>query len=166
MKNSRNLDFWLTLILLLATAISSIVAYIFWYSLLFFVGSYLFIHWLGLIATIFVVVSTPIHYILKRKRPQNSKRILKFHVFGNLLAFLVISLHVAQNIGRLSGAFERLGEGFALYLLLTLIVASGVVERFQTSGKLRRYIKAIHKYAVIALIVVMIIHVLDGFNFL
>jgi hypothetical protein len=166
LKCYRNLEFWLTLILLWATAILSIVAYLLWYRLTFFVGSYLFIHWLGLIATIFIVVSIPIHYILKRKRPQNFKIILKIHVFGNLFAFLLISLHFAQNVGRLAGSFQRLGYGFALYLFLSLIVATGILERYQTNGKLPRYTKVIHKYTVIVLYLMILIHLLEGFNIL
>lgn len=166
LKSNRNLGFCLTLVLLLINVIISIIAYIFWYRLTFFVGSYLFIHWIGLIATAFIAISIPIHYILKRKRPQNSKKILKLHTFGNLLAFLLISLHFAQNVGRLSMAVQRLGLGFALYLLLSLIVATGILERYQTSGKLPRYTKVIHKYSVIFLYLVILVHVLEGFNIL
>jgi hypothetical protein len=165
LKYYRNLEFWLTLILLLVTAILSIAAYILWYRLTFFVGSYLFIHWLSLIATIFIVVSIPIYYILKRVKPQN-KIILRIHVFGNLFAFLLISIHFAQNVGRLAGALQRLGYGFALYLLLSLIVATGILERYQTNGKLLRYTKVIHKYTVIILYLIILIHVLEGFNIL
>jgi hypothetical protein len=163
LKNFRNLEFGLTLILLLATAILSILAYIMWYRLTFFIGSYLFIHWLGIVATIFIAVATPLQYILKRKRPQKSKIILKIHVFGNIFAFLLISLHFAQNLGRLAGALQRLGTGFALYLLLSFIVATGILERYKTSGKLPRYAKIIHKYAVVMLYLVIILHVLEGF---
>ena len=166
MKYYRNLEFWLTFIFLWVTAILSIAAYILWYRLTFFVGSYLFIHWLGIAATIFIVVSIPIHSILKRKRPQNSKILLKIHVFGNLFAFLLISLHFAQNVGRLAGALQRLGVGFALYLFLSLIVATGILERYQTTGKLPRYTRVIHKYAVILLYLIILIHVLQGFNIL
>ena len=164
MKYYRNLEFWLTVTLLLATLILSIMAYFFWYNLTFFVGSYLFIHWLGLIATTFVVVSIPIHYVLKRKRPKNAKLILKIHVFGNLVAFLIISIHFAQNVGRLSMSLHRLGDGFVLYLFLFLIVATGVLERYQTSGKLPRYAKVIHKYTVIILYLIILFHLLEGFN--
>jgi hypothetical protein len=166
LKNNRNLEFWGTLTLLLATLTSSIIIYIYWFTVTFFVGSYLFIHWIGLIATSFIAVSIPIHYILKHKRPQNSKLILKIHVLGNLVAFLIISLHFAQNVGRLSMALERLGSGFALYILLFLIVATGILERYQTSGTLPRYTKVIHKYAVIPLYLVILIHVLEEFNIL
>ena len=166
MKNFRNLEFELTLILLLATAILSTLAYIMWYRLTFFVVSYLFIHWLGIVATIYIAVATPLHYILKRKRPQKSKTILKIHVLGNLSAFLLISLHFAQNLGRLAGALQRIGTGFALYLLLSFIVATGILERYKTSGKLPRYAKIIHKYAVVMLYLVIMLHVLEGFNIL
>ncbi|MHA2323762.1 MAG: hypothetical protein ACXACB_00045 [Promethearchaeota archaeon] len=166
MKHYRNLEYLFTLILLLATIISTIAAYIFWYSFTFFVGSYLFIHWLGLIATIFIVVSVPIYYILKRVKPQNLKILLKIHVLGNLFAFLVISIHFGQNFGRLAGYLQRLDEGFVLYLFLILMVTTGILERYQISGKLLRYIKVVHKYSVVVLFLIIFIHVLEGFNIL
>jgi hypothetical protein len=166
LKNYRALEFWLTLLLLLVDVIASVAAYIFWYRLAFFVGSYLFIHWLGIIATTFIAVSIPIHYIIKRKRPKYFKRILKVHTVGNLVAFLLISTHFAQNTARLAGAPERLGIGFALYLFLSLIVATGIVERYQKNGKLLRYIKFTHKYTVPILYLIILIHFLSGFNIL
>jgi hypothetical protein len=165
LKN-RKLELWLTLILLLAVIISSIAAYVFWYKLTFFVGAYLFIHWLSIVATAFIAVSAPIHYVLKRKRPQNYKTLLKIHTFGNLIAFWLISIHFAQNVGRLAGALQRLGIGFALYPVLVVIVATGIVDRYQTHGKFSKYIKLIHKYMVILLYVLILLHVLEGFNIL
>ena len=161
---SRNLEFWLTMILLLTVTMSSIAAYVFWYKLTFFVGSYLFIHWLSIVATAFIAVSAPIHYILKRKRPQNSKVLLKIHTFGNLLAFWLISIHFAQNVGRLAGALQRLGIGFALYPVLVVTVATGIVDRYQAHGKFSKYIKLIHKYVVILVYLLIVLHVLEGFN--
>jgi cytochrome b561 len=165
LKN-RKLEFWLTLLLLLATIISSIAAYIFWYKLTFFIGSYLFIHWLSMVATAFVAVSIPIQYFLKRKRPQNFKKILQIHTFGNVIAFWLISIHFAQNVGRLAGAIQRLGLGFAMYPVLSLIVATGILERYQSNGKLSKYIKIIHKYVVIILYVLILLHILEAFNIL
>jgi len=166
LKNYKTLEFWLTLILLLATVIASIAAYVFWYRLTFFVGSYLFVHWLSLIGTAFIAVATPIHYILKRKRPQNFKKMLKIHTVGNLSAFLLISIHFAQNAGRLAVALQRLEIGLTLYVVLLLIVATGIVERYRTNVKPLSYIKGIHKYTVIILSLVILIHLLEGFNLL
>jgi hypothetical protein len=163
---SRNSEFWLTLIILLIAVVSSIAAYVFWYRLTFFVGSYLFIHWISLIATAFVAVLIPVYYVLKRKRPQNIKALLKVHILGSLVAFVFISVHFAQNLGRLAGALQRLGAGFALYIVLALIVATGIMERYQTKTTLTRYMKGIHKYTVPIFYVVILIHVLEGFNIL
>ena len=88
-----------------------------------FVGSYLFIHWLGIIATIFIAVFIPIYCALKRTRPQSIRILLKLHVFGNLFAFLLVSIHFAQNLARLAGFLQRLGDGLTLYLVLLIIVA-------------------------------------------
>jgi cytochrome b561 len=165
LKN-RKLEFWLTLLLLLATIISSIAAYIFWYKLTFFIGSYLFIHWLSMVATAFVAVSIPIQYFLKRKRPQNFKKILQIHTFGNVIAFWLISIHFAQNVGRLAGAIQRLGLGFAMYPVLSLIVATGILERYQSNEKLSKYIKIIHKYVVIIMYVLILLHILEALNIL
>jgi hypothetical protein len=162
----RTIEFWLTLILLLATVVSSIAAYVYWYRLTFFVGSYLFIHWVGLVATAFVAVIIPIHIVLKRKTPQHFKTVLKVHTVGNLFAFLLISIHFSQNLGRLAGALGRLGAGFALYIVLAVIVATGIMERFQAKAKITRYVKRIHKYTAPILYLVILIHILEGFNIL
>jgi hypothetical protein len=140
----------------------SVVAFALWYRLTFFAGSYLFIHWLGIIASVFIVVSNPIHYALKSRRTR-FKLILRIHIFGNLLAFLIVSVHFAQNVGRLAGVPQRLGEGLALYLVLFIVVTTGFVERFY-SERFLRFTKTIHKYTVTVLLIVLLIHALDGFN--
>jgi len=164
LKYYKSSEFWLSLILLLITTIFSVVAYVNWFSLTFFVGSLFFVHWLGLAATIFIVALVPIYYVLKRKSPQNIKTLLKLHVFGNLSSFLLISIHFAQNTGRLSAFSPKLGEGFALFLVLSIIVATGMLERFGAKLKLVKYTKFVHRYTVALFYFVVIFHVLQGFN--
>jgi hypothetical protein len=53
-----------------------------------------------------------------------------------------------------------------LYLFLILMVTTGILERYQISGKLLRYIKVVHKYSVVVLFLIIFIHVLEGFNIL
>lgn len=166
MKNYAKLDFKITLIFLVVTVIMSIVAFNFWYELIFFVGSYIFIHWLGIIAALFILISVPVYYVLKRTKPQSFKKILRIHVLGNIFAFLLISMHFFQNLGRLAGSLQRLGTGFVLYLFLTLIVTTGVLEMYQTNGKLHRIARIIHKYGFIFLYSSLIIHMMEGFNVL
>ena len=164
MKYPRNLEFWLAFIILFTAAIFSVTAFAIWYRLTFFVGPYLFIHWLGIIASVFIVVFNPIYYVL-RKRRSRFKTIWRIHVFGNLFAFLLVSLHFAQNVGRLSDTPQRLAEGVALYFVLFIAVATGLIERFHR-GKSLRFTKIIHKYTLIVLLFILLIHALGGFNLL
>jgi hypothetical protein len=142
------------------------VAYVQWYSLGFFVGPLFFVHWLGLAATIFIATLVPIYYILKRQRPQNIRTLLKVHVFGNLLSFLLVSIHFAQNTGRLSAFVPRLGEGVVLFLVMSIIVATGMIERFGARHKNVKYTKPLHRYTVALFYIVIAFHVLQALNIL
>jgi hypothetical protein len=163
LTQKRNTSFWLSLFLLLLTAVFSIGAFIQWYSLSFFVGSLFFVHWLGIAATLFIASLIPVYYVLKRKRPKVIKTLLKVHVFGNLVSFMLVSIHFAQNTGRLSGYFLRLNFGFVLFLVLCIIVATGMIERFGHNQKLARFTRPIHRYIVVVFYFVVVIHTLQGF---
>ncbi|MFC1487245.1 hypothetical protein ACFLRN_06130 [Thermoproteota archaeon] len=164
MKYNRSLEFWLALILLSITVIFSVVVYVHWFGLAFFIGSLFIVHWLGLVATIFIAVLVPIYYILKRKRSNNIKTLLRIHVFGNLFSFMFVSIHFAQNIGRLAAFYPKLGYGFLLFIVLCTIVTTGLLERFSGQRKLVRYTKFVHRYSVVVFYLVAIIHTLQGFN--
>jgi hypothetical protein len=163
LKTYKKLEFWLSMILLLITIIFSGFAYVFWYELLFFVGPFLLIHWLGLIGSIFVGSFIPIYYVLKRKRLQNRKNLLRIHVFGNLLAFLLISIHFAQNIGRLANFYPKMGDGIVLFLVLATFVITGFTERFQLIKKWAKYNRFVHRYSVVIFYLIVILHTLQGF---
>ncbi len=160
----RSSEFWLSMIVLFLTVIISVVAFVSWYELLFFVGSLFFVHWIGLAATIFVAVFVPVYYVLKRNKPRKIKTLLRIHVFGNLLGFLLVSVHFSQNVGRLAGLYPRLSDGFVLFLVMTVIVATGVIERFAGKPKLVRYTKPVHRYSVAVFYLIVIVHTLQGFN--
>ena len=166
MKPKRNSQFWASLLILLVTVIFSAVAYVRWYTLGFFVGSLFFVHWLGIAATVFIAVLVPVYYVLKRRRPQNVKTLLKLHVFGNLFSFMLVSVHFAQNTGRLSGFYPRLEEGFVLFIVLCIIVATGMIERFGARHKIVRYTKPVHRYTVAIFYFVLVFHVLQNLNIL
>jgi hypothetical protein len=160
----RKLDFWISLIILVFAVVFSVVAYVSWFELLFFVGSLFFVHWLGLAATIFIAVFVPIYYVLKRNKPRKIKTLLRIHVIGNLLGFLLVSVHFSQNIGRLAGFYPRLSDGFVLFLVMAVIVATGIIERFSGKPNFIKYTKPIHRYTVALFYLVVIVHTLQGFN--
>jgi hypothetical protein len=161
LKYYRNSEFWMSLLILLTTFIFSVWAFVNWYSLSFFVDGLFFVHWLSIAATAFIAALVPVYYVLKRKRPKTTETLLKIHVFGNLSAFLLISIHFAQNTGRLAGFFPRLEDGLVLFLILSIIVATGMLERFGAKLKLVKYTKFVHRYAVAVFYLVLIVHVLQ-----
>ncbi len=154
------------MVFLLLSVIFSALAYFQWYSLSFFIGSLFFVHWLGIAATLFIALLIPVYYVLKRKRPKVIKTLLRVHVFGNLVSFMLVSIHFAQNTGRLSGYFLRLNFGFVLFLVLCKIVVTGMIERFGQNLKLARFTRPIHRYIVIVFYFVIVIHILQGLNFI
>jgi hypothetical protein len=163
-KCLKHSEFWLSLLILLVTILFSAVAYFRWYRLGFFVGSLFFVHWLGLAATVFIAGLVPVYYVLKRRRPQKLKTLLRLHIFGNLISFLLVSIHFAQNTGRLSGFILRLEDGFVLFLVLSIIVATGMFERFGARFKIVKYTKPVHRCAVAVFYLVMAVHVLQSLS--
>jgi hypothetical protein len=150
--------------MLVFTIVFSVVAYVLWNSFNFFFGPFFFIHWLGLGSTVFIAVFIPFYYILKRKRPQNRKILLRIHVFGNLFSFFLISIHFAQNIGRLANYYPKIEDGIVLFLVLTIIVVTGFLERFQPAKKWVKYTKFVHRYIIVIFYVIIFIHTLQGLN--
>lgn len=161
LKVFRSLDFWASLFILFFTVVFAAWAYVNWFGLSFFIGDLFFVHWVGLAATIFVAVMVPVYYILKRKSHKKIKLLLRVHVFGNLLSFLLISVHFGQNMGRLSGFPSRLEDGFVLFLVLSIIVVTGMLVRFGAKMKFVRYVKFVHSYVVVVFYFVVVFHVLQ-----
>ncbi|MBN1784511.1 MAG: hypothetical protein JW815_02100 [Candidatus Bathyarchaeota archaeon] len=149
------------MIVLLFTVVFAAWVYVNWFNLSFFVGDLFFVHWVGLAATIFVAIMVPVYYVLKHKNPKKMKLLLRVHVFGNLLSFLLISVHFAQNTGRLSAFPSKLGDGLVLFLVMSIIVATGMLVRFGAKMKFVRYFKLVHSYAVVVFYFMMAFHVLQ-----
>ncbi len=163
MKVFKSLEFFVSLFILFFTVLFAGWVYVNWFGLSFFVGDLFFVHWVGLAATVFVAVLVPVYYVLKRKRRKKIRLLLRVHVFGNLLSFLLISVHFAQNMGRLSGFSSKLGDGFVLFLVMIIIVATGVLVRFGAKMKFLRYVKFVHSYGVLVFYFVVAFHVLQFF---
>ena len=93
MKYSKDLEFWLVVLSILVTTIISFAIYVDFIELLFFVGPYLFGHWMAWIGTFFIAIVSPLYYILKRRKPRLFRSLLRIHVFGSLVSFFLITVH-------------------------------------------------------------------------
>jgi len=159
--NFKDSEFLLALLIVIVTALLMVAAFMDWIIVSFFVGPLRFSHWLAIIGTIYIAIGTPAYVVLKRFYPQKFKGLLRYHIFGNLLFFSLISIHFAGQLGRSVAFFPSLGTGLALYIALTLEVISGFAERFPLIKQIdHKTNKFIHASLVMVFFLVIIFHVL------
>jgi uncharacterized membrane protein YidH (DUF202 family) len=163
----RDLDFWVAVAIILVTIPLSVATYFRWFRLNFFVGPFRYTHWLSWIGSFFIAFFTPAYYVLKRRYPKKLKSLLKVHVFGNLISFLLISIHYAQQVGRPPRFFPDLGTGLALYIVMPLLVASGFLHRFQILKSIKPHLnRFFHVSITLSFYLVIVVHILQGLNVL
>ena len=165
--NFKDSEFLLALLIVIVAASFMIAAYLHWINVSFFVGPLRFTHWLAIIGTSYIAIDTPAFVILKRFYPEKFKGLLRYHIFGNLLFFSLISIHFAAQLGRSLAFYPTLGTGLAIYIALTLEVTSGFAERFplikQIDHKTNQFI---HASLVMVFFLVIIFHVLTALGIL
>ena len=138
-----------------------------WIHFGFFVGPFRVNHWFVWIGTLYVAVTVPIIAVSKRRFPNKFTTLFKVHVFGNLLAFLLISLHFAGQISRPAEFYPELGTGLALYIIMILLVATGFTHRFQLIPRIKSQTrKFVHVGLTFSFYIIIGIHTLHGLGFL
>jgi hypothetical protein len=136
-------------------------------NLTFFMGPLRFTHWLAIIGTVYIAIDTPAFVVLKRFFPEKFKGLLRYHIFGNLLFFALISIHIAGQLGRSVAFYPTLGTGLAIYIAMTLEVISGFAERFPVIKQIdHKTNKFIHASLVMVFFLVIIFHVLAALGIL
>ncbi len=167
LKYPKDIDFQIATAIILVTILLSVATYFRWLQLNFFVGSFRFTHWLSWIGTLFIALFTPTYYVLKRRYPKKLKVLLKIHVFGNLISFLLISIHYAQQVGRPPRFFPDLGTGLVLYIVMPFLVASGFLHRFQILKTIKPHLnRFFHVSITLSFYLVIIVHILQGLKIL
>ena len=160
-------EFLLALLIVIVAALFMVATYMHWINTSFFVGPLRFSHWLAIIGTSYIAIDTPAFVVLKRFYPEKFKQLLRYHIFGNLLFFTLISIHFAGQLGRSVAFYPTLGTGLAIYIAMTLEVISGFAERFplikQIDHKTNQFI---HASLVMVFFLVIIFHVLTALGIL
>ena len=122
---------------------------------------------LAIIGTSYIAIDTPAFVVLKRFYPEKFKGLLRYHIFGNLLFFMLISIHFAAQLGRSLAHYPILGTGLAIYIALTLEVTSGFAERFPLINQIdHKTNQFIHASLVMVFFLVIIFHVLTALGIL
>ncbi|MBD3206938.1 hypothetical protein GF319_11440 [Candidatus Bathyarchaeota archaeon] len=130
--------------MIVLTIILSVAVFNRWINLRFQIGGFYFGHLLVWIGSLYFAVYNPIYYILKRRNPRLVKPLIKLHTYGNLLAFMMVSLHNAQQLGRPAQFYPDLGTGISLYIIVVFLVITGFLYRYQLFPDHERLSRAPH----------------------
>ena len=162
----KDYRFWVALLLIVITAILMYSVYARILLLHFEFAGELVHHWLSWAGVLFIAFFVPVFYLLKRYRPKSYRVLLGFHVFGNLLAFMFVSIHFTQQIIRPPQAYPDLGTGIVLYLAMLLLVITGFLLRFSFLRAHFRGWRFIHTGSTLAFYLIIVVHLLHGLEFI
>jgi uncharacterized membrane protein len=156
--------FYLSILLILAIVVISTGNYLRWWDMIFRVGPLYILHWLGIIGAGYIAVITPTYSILRRRNQKQSKALLSLHVFGNLTAFLLISLHFTQQLSRPAQFAPQLSTGLILYITLAIMLLTGFIYRYQLMNRYMKGERFIHAGLSLSFYIVVAVHVLHSLD--
>jgi len=164
---AKERDFWASTVILVLTIFLMIATILHWLNIGFFVGPFRLNHWFVWLGTLYVAFAVPVIAILKRRYPNRMGTLLRLHIFGNLIAFLLISLHFASQISRPAERYPDLGTGLVLYIAMILLVSTGLCLRFRLIPKIKpQTYRFVHTGSALAFYLIIVVHVLQGLGIL
>ena len=110
----------------------------------------------------FIAIGVPICSYVRRHSPKKRTALSNIHMFGNLGAFLLISLHFSQQVSRPAESFPDLGTGLTLFIAVSILVVTGILQVFKTTSNLFGYQRMLHVGAAMTFYIVIVIHILHG----
>ena len=165
MKTLKRLGLIVAVFLVLVSLILMGLIYFDFINVSFAVETYRLHHWSAIIGSFYVAVITPFFAVLKRSKPDSLRTLFRVHVFGNLLVFLLVSVHFAGQLSRPLEFYPDLGSGVGLFSAMSLLVFTGFFLRYGlVTGGLRRSLRVIHVLAVLSFYLVIVFHALHGFG--
>ena len=162
----RDAYFWVTILFLILADYFFVGIYLSWFDFGVIIGQYRLNHWLGWLGFLFILVYIPLFVTLKRKYVDKIRLFLGIHVLGNLLAYVLITIHFTSQISRPAQFYPDLGTGLALYVFMIISITTGFLQRFNLINRLRRTWRFLHKSSVVVLLVIILIHILHGIQLL
>ena len=165
MNNQKDTEFWLATTIILLTIVLAIIVYLRFFNLNFFVGPFRLTHWFTWIGTVFIAIYSPIYYLAKRKYPAKIRSLLRIHVFGNLLSFMLITIHFAQQISRPQAFFPDLSTGLLLYIVMPILVLTGYLHRFKIVKNIKPHTnRFLHVALTLSFYLTILVHILQGIH--
>ena len=163
----KRFDFWLSVLVVFVTVVLAIGRVLGWYSLGFFVGPFRASHWFVIAGSTYIAIATPAFSISKKRFQARYKALVNFHVFGNLSAVLLVTIHFMSQVTRSTANYPQLGVGLALYVVMLLLVVSGFLYRFRILPRLNIGTnRLVHVGVALSFYILIGIHVLHGIGIL
>ena len=163
MKVWKNPEFWSVIFLIVAAATIVVEFYPHSRSPILFDSQAVY-HWIGWTGALYIAVATPIYHIIKRRNVKSYQSIMRFHILGNLIAFLLVSIHFTHQIGSppILGTYTHLG--LTMYAALFFQIVTGVLIRYQFYKNYLKTIRFIHVAFITPFYIVLFVHILHGLN--
>ena len=158
----RNRYLLISVLIIVATVVLSVGTYNRWWDPRPYIEPVYLTHLLAWIGFGFIAIYTPIYSYAKRRTQRGFKFLLNTHNVGNLVAFMLISMHFTQQIGRPAEFYPNLGTGVALYISVCLMVVTGFLMRFSLVKKLSRSWRFIHTSFVLPFYILTVVHALQN----
>lgn len=118
------------------------------------------VHWVGWAGAVIVLVVTAAYIYRKRALRAPSPRALRFHAFGNLIAFLLISIHFSHEITQPAANYPDLGTGVVQYAAMIILVSTGFTVFFSVRPVWASYYRFLHPAAALTLLMTIILHII------
>jgi len=167
MSSLKKVEFFFAVLLIVLAVFFFVVAYLDWIDFGVVIGSYRFNHWLVWVGSLYIAFAVPVYSMLKRRYAAGIRRLLGFHVFGNLAAFVLISIHFSSQISRPTAFYPDLGTGLALFISMVLLVTTGFSQRFGVVKIAKPQTqRLVHVGLALSFYLIIGIHILHGLGFL
>jgi hypothetical protein len=136
-----------------------------WFSFAARMGPFRIIHYIAFAGTLYIAFGVVLFAYFKRRNPNHYKVLLGIHGVGNLVAFLLVSLHFAGQVGRPADFYPTFGTGLSLYIAMVALVSTGILLRFGVSHSLTPATnRFIHSGLALAFYIIILVHILHGLN--
>ena len=163
-SNSQNRHIWAAILMLLAATGIVVITYMRLYPVEAYIGPLQVYHWAGVSGLSIIGVFVPIYSVLKRHYPKTRRSLFDIHMYVNLFAFELVSLHFGI-LGQIKPQTDT-GTGFLLYSVIALLVFTGILRRFQFARSKMQIWRFLHVSLTLSFYIIGINHILGALEIL
>ena len=161
----RRTSFWVALAIMLVTAVSVVLVLLRMVRVPFMMVDVLgvrnsLVHWAGWVGAITILLVTASYIHRKRVLRTPSAGILRLHAFGNLLGFLLISIHFSHEVTRSPANYPDLGTGVVQYAAVIMLVSTGFTAFFAVRPAWAAYYRFLHPAVALTLLMTIVLHII------